>query len=185
MSLISDEWEVCQGEGISENMWKRNCKLRRIDHSRRDILQLKPSSWKDKQTRLKEMVNGVLALPHSNADVERGMSDNKKMLTLDRVYSSKESSIGNRLTKEAVKIHDPEETRPEWVPFTKALIIYVKSSHRTYLKRKWEKREIMEVKRKQEKEGCAKLEKKNNNKKQAPAKENESLNKKMKRLNDR
>ena len=60
-----------------------------------------------------KIVKGVLALPHGNADVERGLSDNKKMLGKDRVKLSSKSIIGNRLSKEAVKIHDPEHMQPE------------------------------------------------------------------------
>ena len=74
--------------------------------------------------------------------------------------------------------------RPECIPFTKELISYVKSSHRIYLQRigeEKEQREEDEIKTKQEKEEHAKLEKE----KQAAAKEKESLNEKMKKLNDK
>ena len=87
--------------------------LRRTDHYWRDILKLKTGSGKDKYPRLGKIVKGVLALPHGNADVERGLSDNKKMLGKDRVKLSSESIIGNRLSKEALKIHDPEHMQPE------------------------------------------------------------------------
>ena len=92
--LIADEWKVYQGEDINEKMWKQKGKLRRIDHYWRDILQLKTSSGKDKYTRLEKVVKGVLALPHGNADVERGLSDNKKMLTKDRVIYPKGQLLG-------------------------------------------------------------------------------------------
>ena len=42
----------------------------------------------DKYLRLGKIVKGVLALPHGNVDVERGLSDNKKMLGKDRVKLS-------------------------------------------------------------------------------------------------
>lgn len=182
--LIADEWKVYQGEDIDEDMWKEKGKPRRIDHYWRDILKLETSSGKGKYTRLEKIVKGVLALPHGNSDVERGLSDNKQMLTKDRVNLSKDSIIGNRLTKEAVKIHDPKEMRPEFVPITKEMISYVRSSHRIHLqrvKKEKEQRETEDMKRKQEKEEHAKLEKE----KQAAAKEKESLNEKMKKLNDK
>ena len=74
----------------------------------------------------------MLALPHGNADVERGLSDNKKMLGKDRVNLSEKSIIGSRLSKEAVKIHDPEDMQPECVPLTTELLSYVRGSHRVY-----------------------------------------------------
>ena len=72
---------------------------------------------------------------YGNADVERGLSDNKKMLGKDRVKLSSKSIIGNRLSKEAVKFHDPEHMQPECAPLTKELIGYVRGSHRVYKRR--------------------------------------------------
>ena len=92
--LMADKWKVYQGEDINEKMWKQKGKLRRIDHYWRDILQLKTSSGKDKYTRLEKVVIGVLALPHGNADVERGLSDNKKMLTKDELIYPKGQLLG-------------------------------------------------------------------------------------------
>ena len=69
-----------QGEDISEDMWKEKGKPRRIDHNWRDIHELEASSGKCKYISLAKGVKGVLALPHGNADVERGLSDNKQML---------------------------------------------------------------------------------------------------------
>ena len=106
----------------------------------------------------------MLALPHGNADVERGLSDNKKMLEKGRVNLSSKSIIGNRLSKEAVKIHDPEHTQPECVPLTKEQIGYVRGSHRVYkerLEEEKQKREEEEKNRQQKKEECVQLENKN------------------------
>ena len=121
-------------------------------------------------------------MPHGNADVERGLSDNKKMLGKDRVKLSSKSVIGNRLSEKAVKIHDPEHMQPECVPLTKELISYVRGSHRVYkerLEKEKQKREEEEKNRQQKKEEHAQLEK------QEAAKEKESLNEKMKKLNDK
>ena len=188
VALITDEWKVYQGEEIDEKLWKikkdDEVELRRIDHYWRDILKLKTGSGKDKYPRLGKVVKGVLALPHGNADVERGLSDNKKMLGKDRVKLSSKSIIGNRLSKEAVKIHDPEHMQPECVPLTKELIGYVRGSHRVYkerLEEEKQKREEEEKNRQQKKEEPAQLEKQ----KQEAAKEKESLNEKMKKLNDK
>ena len=123
-------------------------------------------------------------MPHGNADVERGLSDNKKMLGKDRVNLSSKSMIGNRLSKEAVKIQDPEHMLPECVPLTKELIGYVRGSHRVYkerLEEEKQKREEEEKNRQQKKEERAQLEKQ----KQEAAKEKESLNEKMKKLNEK
>ena len=92
---------------------------------------------------------------YGNADVERGLSDNKKMLGKDRVKLSSKSVIGNRLSKEAVKIHDPEHMQPECVPLTKELIGYVRGSHRVYkerLEEEKQKREEEEKNRQQKKD---------------------------------
>ena len=148
VALITDEWKVYQGEEIDEKLWKiekdDEVELRRIDHYWRDILKLKTGSGKDKYHRLGKIVKGVLALPHGNADVERGLSDNKKNLEKDRVKLSSKSIIGNRLSKEALKIHDPEHMQPECVPLTKELIGYVRGSHRVYKDRLEEEKQKRE-----------------------------------------
>ena len=148
VALITDEWKVYQGEEIDEKLWKiekdDEVELRRIDHYWRDILKLKTGSGKDKYPRLGKIVKGVLALPHGNADVERGLSDNKKNLEKDRVKLSSKSIIGNRLSKEALKIHDPEHMQPECVPLTKELIGYVRGSHRVYKERLEEEKQKRE-----------------------------------------
>ena len=81
---------------------------------------------------------------YGNADVERGLSDNKKMLGKDRVKLSSKSIIGSRLSKEAVKTHDPEHMQPECVPLTKELIGYVRGSHRVYKERLEEEKQKRE-----------------------------------------
>ena len=128
--------EGTQREEIDEKLWKIDwddeVEVRRIDHYWRDILKLKTVSGKDKYPRLGKIVKGVLALQHGNADVARGLSGYKKMLGKVRVKLSSKSVIGNRLSKEAVKIHDPEHMLSECVPLTKELISYVRGSHRVY-----------------------------------------------------
>ena len=98
VALITDEWKVYQGEEIDEKLWKiekdDEVELRRIDHYWRDILKLKTGSGKDKYPRLRKIVKGVLALPQGNADVERGLSDNKKMFGKDKVKLSSKSITG-------------------------------------------------------------------------------------------
>ena len=164
-------------------MWKEEGKLRRIDPYWRDIFHLTTRTGKEKYIRLGRIVKGVLALPHLNADVERGLSGKKQMLTKDRVNLSRDSTIGNILTKEALKIHDPKQMRPECVPFTKELISYVKSSYRVYterIKEERQKREEEYVERKHEEERN-----KPEKEKQAAAKEKEFLNEKKNRLNEK
>ena len=106
------------------------------------------------------------------------------MLGKDRVNLSEKSIIGCRLSKEAEKIHDPEDMQPECVPLTTELLSYVRGSHRVYKQRQEEEkqqREEEEKNRQKKKEERAQLEKQ----KQEAAKEKESLNEKMKKLNDK
>ena len=166
VALITDEWKVYQGEEIDEKLWKiekdDEVELKRIDHYWRDILKLKTGSGQDKYPRLGKIVKGILALPQGDADIERGLSDNKKMLGKDRVMLSSKSVIGNRLSKEVVKIHDPEHMQPECEPLTKELIGYVRGSYRVYkerLEEEKQKREEEEKNRQQKKEERAQLEK--------------------------
>ena len=138
--IVTDEWKLYQAEEIDDKLWKiededKNIKYRRIDHYWRDVLAIPNANGSLKYETLKKVVIGALVLSHGNADVERGLSDNKKLLTKDRINLSEKSIIGNRLAKEIVKIHDPENMQPELVPITKDLVSNVRSSHMLYQQR--------------------------------------------------
>ena len=74
------------------------------------------------------MVKCALALCHSNADVERSLSVNKRMLTKQNVSMKDETIIGLRATKVAVKDNGGVHN----VPITLDMIKVTKKSDHLY-----------------------------------------------------
>lgn len=73
-----------------------------------------------------------LCLCHGNADVERSLSINKKLLTSERALLSEESLNGLRLTRDAVNMYKGNVTD---VPITKELQSHVTKSYQKYRER--------------------------------------------------
>lgn len=88
-----------------------------------------------KYENLPTAIRACLVLPHGNADVERGLSDNKRLVNKERVKLSEKSIVGNRLARDAVKNCDPVNMQPESVPITKEMLSFVRSSHTKYQER--------------------------------------------------
>ena len=146
LAKISDEWRVYQIDDDNNG----NTENQRIDHYWRDIFKHNMPNGDPKYPTLQKVVKAVLVLPHGNADCERGLSKNKKMLGKDRTNFSLKSIIGNRLAKDAVIAHNGQ---PENVPITREMMLAVKNSHHVY-----QQRLDLERKQKEEAENDAKLE---------------------------
>lgn len=187
VTLVVDEWKMLMNEDISESMWKEETdgevKYRRIDHYWRDCLDIKTGTGKVKYANLSTVVRASLVLPHGNADVERGLSDNKRLVSKERVRLSEKSIVGNRLARDAVKNCDPINMQPESIPITKEMFSFIRSSHLKYQERiEEEKREKEREKRQKEEEREQRKEIERN--KTALNKEKETLKEKTKKLDD-
>ncbi|KAH3819790.1 hypothetical protein DPMN_121534 [Dreissena polymorpha] len=75
-----------------------------IDHYWSHVLSIKSASGELKYHHLRKLVLAFLCLPHGNADVERSLSINKKLLTPERSLLSEESVTGLRLTRDAISM---------------------------------------------------------------------------------
>ena len=101
----------------------------------------------------------VLTLSHGNADNERSVSVNKKTLTKERASLSTTTLNGLRATEDGIKsMNDLSNSS-----VTKAMLCFVKASHKAYLehmeierkkevKKKSTSREVDEMKKNQEEE---------------------------------
>ena len=99
----------------------------------------------DKFVVLPKMVKYALALCHSNADVERSLSVNKRMLTKMNTRMSEETINGLRSTKVAVQ----EYGHASKVPITLEMVKTVQNSYKLYSQHI---REKLQWKRTKEKE---------------------------------
>ena len=57
-------------------------------------------------------------LPHGNADVERGVSENNRVVTAENNKLGEDTISGLRAMKDMVKFSDPQHQNPESIPIT-------------------------------------------------------------------
>ncbi|CAM1330653.1 Uncharacterised protein g10343 [Pycnogonum litorale] len=130
LSLAVDEWKVYQVENLDEMR-----ETERIDHYWRQIFSIKCQDGSQKFPLLEKIVKPVMIIPHGNSDVERGFSDNKRMIGTDKTVLSEASLNGIRTAKDAVNWYDPEHKRPENVPLTKDVVQAAVAAHKSYQNR--------------------------------------------------
>ena len=95
---------------------------------------------------LQKLVKSLLSLAHGNADVERSLSANKRILTPDRDSLGDLTINGLRAVKDHVKNHG----EPHNVPITKGLLQASREAHKAYSKRLSDEREELSRKKKLE-----------------------------------
>ena len=96
-SIVLDEWNLYVEDNIPE--WKKLP----VDAYWTKIQILQNICGKPKYNTLVQLMMCTLTLPHSNADTERSLSRNNKVLTKERVLLSIKTLIGIRLVQDAVK----------------------------------------------------------------------------------
>ena len=129
MPSLSEEEQITVGNEWAHYMEveiKEDLSLR-VDHFWRKVFGGIDSS-RDKFVVLPKMVKCALALCHSNADVERSLSVNKRMLTKMNTKMSEETINSLRSTKAAVQ----EYGHASKVPITLEMVKAVQNSYNLY-----------------------------------------------------
>ena len=80
---------------------------RRVDHFWSKVFELRYVTGRERFTALQKVVMASLVIAHGNADVERGLSDNKRVVSKKRTKMSLDNIIGVRATQDAVRFYDP------------------------------------------------------------------------------
>ena len=119
LSRVADEWHLLRATEMPKPDKSKDQKVeKRIDHTWRELLNIRTTvNGELKFKVLAGLVKSVLAVGHGNADVERGFSTNKKIVTPERTNLSPESINGNRVIKDKIKfdgvpVHGIQVTRP-------------------------------------------------------------------------
>ena len=130
-------------------MYNKEGQLIRVDHYWNNVLSLTNASGEMKYPFLRKLVLTCLCLPHGNADVERSLSINKKLVTAERTLLAEESVNGLRLTRDAVSMYKKIDD----IPITKGMLSSVRLAHSKYKERiEAEKADalLLEAKRKED-----------------------------------
>ena len=121
-------------EGRVDNFWSKVFELRDVAGNRR-------------YPTLRKLVMASLVIAHGNADVERGLSDNKRVVSKDRTKLSLSSIVSIRATQDAVRFHDPNSSNAANIPITRQLLVAVRNPHAAYTARLEKKKADREAKR--------------------------------------
>ena len=122
----------------------------RVDHYWRDVFKLKTSNGNTKYPHLTNVVKAALVLPHGNADVERGVSVNNRVVTAERNKLGEDAISGLRATKAMVKFSDPQHQKPENIPINSKILSAARAAYSVY------QRKLEDGKKEEERERKAK-----------------------------
>ena len=133
IAIIGDEFMAYQSDDAALTEALSNFDVSgRADHFWREVGQMKNTACRSCEIgpypNICKIAQIVLTIPHGNADVERSLSINRNVLIPERTKLSKQTLIGLRICKDAIKSHGGVSK----VPITKQLIQAHRNSHRKY-----------------------------------------------------
>ena len=141
-SLIQDEWRVyCVDEDVS--LLDAN---QRVDHFWHCVFSLKSADGSPRFSVIPAVVKSGLILAQMNAESERSLSINARIVTDERSHLGEKTIVGLRAVKDAVRFSDPKQHRPEKIAMSDALVVAVKSAHSHYKQRVEEEKEAEQKK---------------------------------------
>ena len=78
------------------------------------------------------MIKSALVLVQTNAESERSLCINARIVTQERVSLGEKTFVGLHVLKDAVRFFDPVSNQPERIPITQDLKQSVKLAHSAY-----------------------------------------------------
>ena len=131
-------------------------KYERIDVYWSKVGKMARPTRERKYQALMKLASIALTLNHGNADVERGFSKNKLLLTSHRTRLEMPAINGLRTVSSYVSKYQSE---PHRLPFSKDVANSIRSSHARYEERKKKEREVMKKGDRRKTEAKVKLKK--------------------------
>ena len=81
---------------------------------------------------LPTVIKSGMVLAQTNAESERSLSVNARIVTTDRALLGEKTIVGLHVIKDAVRFYDPELSRPQMIPVTEELKRSVRQAHSAY-----------------------------------------------------
>ena len=78
------------------------------------------------------MIKSALVLAQTNAESERSLSINARIVTQERALLGEKTIVGLHLLQDAVRFFDPVSNQPERIPIAQDLKWSVKLAHSGY-----------------------------------------------------
>ena len=130
--IVQDKWRVYAVDEDVEQLHKE----KRVDQFWQEVFNLKsPNGAKPRYVTLPKVVKSGIILAQTNAESERGLSVNARIVMQERALLGERTIVGLRSVKDAVKFYDPELNRQEKIAVTDGLLTAVRSAHMNHRKR--------------------------------------------------
>ena len=176
---LGDEWKVYQ---MDTNLPDYDPK-QRIEVFWKQVFELQGPAGEPKYQVLPLVVKSALVLAQTNAESERSLSVNARIVTKDRSLLGEKTIVGIHVVKDAVRFFDPINKQPEKIQINSDLKKAVKSAHAAY-RDHLEKEKEMERKRKEEENRLKEVAEKEKKEKDMLLKKKESLAKREEDLDE-
>ena len=167
---VVDEWKVYQVDTDLPNYDPKE----RIEVFWKQVFELQGLAGEPKYQILPVVVKSALVLTQTNAESERSLSVNARIVTKDRSLLGEKTIVGIHTLKEAVWFFDPDNKQPEKIEIKSNLKKAVKSAHAAY-RDHLEREKEMERKKKEEERRLKELAEKEKEEKELLLKKKESL----------
>jgi len=96
---LLDDWKVYQSQEIPNHWYLEEDNFSRIDKYWQKVMESRDSSGDIRYRVLSKLLKAILTIVHGNADVERSLSENKKVLTKKHSLMTDASLNAIRMTK--------------------------------------------------------------------------------------
>ena len=147
---VVDEWKLFQ---VDKDLPAYNAS-KRIEVFWNGVFKLQSADGDSRYKLLPVVIKSALVLAQTNAESERSLSVNARIVTKDRVSLGEKTIVGLHVVKEAVRFYDPVH-RVEMIPITQELkksvrTAYSASKEQLQREREEEEKRKEEAKRRKE-----------------------------------
>ena len=114
---VVDEWKLFQ---VDNDLPAYNAS-ERIEVFWNGVFKLQSADGDSRYKLLPVVIKSALVLAQTNAESERSLSVNARIVTKDRASLGEKTIVGLHVVKEAVRFYDPVHSRVEMIPITQEL----------------------------------------------------------------
>ena len=127
-SEVTDEWKLFQVDNELPAYDPRE----RIEVYWNKVSKLQAADGELRYKTLPTVIKSGLVLAQTNAESERSLSVNARIVTKGRALLGEKTIVGLHVIKDAVRFYDPELSRPQMIPVTEELKRSVRQAHSAY-----------------------------------------------------
>ena len=144
---VVDEWKLFQ---VDKDLPAYNAS-ERIEVFWNGVFKLQSADGDSRYKLLPVVIKSALVLAQTNAESERSLSVNARIVTKDGASLGEKTIVGLHVVNEAVRFFDPVHSRVEMIPITQELKKSVRTAYSAYKEQLQREREEEEKRKKEAK----------------------------------